>query len=82
MNINPQWRQSWKYLSNWAHAVQVACAVAWLAVPDDLRASVPRGIMIGLAVAIFLLGFAGTNIKQNLTRNHDVSKSGSDNTHS
>jgi hypothetical protein len=78
MKINPR---SLLYYSNWAHALQVTCAVSWLAIPDELRAVVPRWIMVTLAVGIFLLGFAGTNIKQNLKRNDDVSKSSSDSTH-
>lgn len=75
MKINPHWKQSLRYYSNWAHAFQVTCAVSWLAIPDELRAVVPRWLMVTLAVAIFLLGFLGTNVKQNLKRNDDVSKS-------
>lgn len=82
MKLSPHWHQSWKYISNWAHAFQVTCALSWLAIPDELRAVVPRWLMVTLAVAIFLLGFLGTNIKQNLKRNDDVSKPNSDSTHS
>jgi hypothetical protein len=74
--------RSLRYYSNWAHAIQVTFVLSWLAIPDDLRAVVPTWLMVVLAVTIFLLGFLGTNIKQNLKRHDDVSKPSGDDPHS
>jgi hypothetical protein len=58
------WRQSWRWLSMQAMALQGAVAGAWLAVPDDMRQSVPSEWLAACAVVLTLLGVAGRLIDQ------------------
>ena len=59
MKLDPNWKQSWRWLS--MHAMTLALAVqgAWLAVPDDLRQVVPQWAsyaVTGLPMVAGLLG--------------------------
>lgn len=56
--------QAWRWFSVQAMALQGAAAGAWLAVPDDLRASVPSEWLAVCAVVLTLLGVAGRLIDQ------------------
>lgn len=58
------WRQSWRWWSVRAMALQGAVAGAWLAVPDDMRASVPSEWLAACAVVLTVLGVAGRLIDQ------------------
>jgi hypothetical protein len=58
------WRQSWRWFSVHAMALQGAVAGAWLAVPDDMRAAVPADWLAVAAVVLTVLGVAGRLISQ------------------
>jgi len=57
-------RSAWRWFSVQAMALQGAAAVAWLAVPNDLRASVPSEWMAIGAVVLVVLGIAGRLVQQ------------------
>ena len=58
------WRQSWRWFSVQAMALQGAVAGAWLAVPDDMRNAVPADWLAIAAVVLTALGVAGRLIDQ------------------
>ena len=58
------WRQSWRWFSVQAMAMQGAVAGAWLAVPDDVRGAVPADWLAIAAVVLTALGVAGRLIDQ------------------
>jgi len=58
------WRQSWRWFSVQAMALQGAVAGAWLAVPDDMRGAVPADWLAIAAVVLTALGVAGRLIDQ------------------
>jgi hypothetical protein len=64
MKLVPNAKQAWRWLSVQAMALQGAVAGAWLAVPDDLRASVPSEWLAACAVVLTVLGVAGRLIDQ------------------
>jgi hypothetical protein len=57
--------KAWRWFSVQAMALQGAAAGAWLAVPDDMRASVPSEWLAAGAIALTVLGIAGRLIDQN-----------------
>ena len=57
-------RQSWRWFSVQAMALQGAVAGAWLAVPDDMRAAVPSEWLAACAVALTVLGVIGRLVDQ------------------
>jgi hypothetical protein len=63
-------RQSWRWLSVQAMALQGAVAGAWLAVPDDMRASVPSEWLAVAAIALTGLGILGRLVDQGAAQ-HD-----------
>lgn len=54
----------WRWYS--VHAMTVAAAVqgAWLALPDDMRASAPDGLVHLVTLALMVLGVSGRMVKQ------------------
>ena len=60
-------RKAWRWFSVQAMALQGAAAGAWLAVPDDMRASVPSEWLAACAVALTVLGIAGRLVAQDGT---------------
>jgi len=57
-------RRSWRWLSVQAMALQGACASAWLAVPDDMRAAVPSEWLAMAAIALTVAGIIGRLVDQ------------------
>ena len=64
MKLVSNWRQSWRWLSMQAFALQGAVAGAWLAVPDDMRASVPSEWLAACALVLTVLGAIGRLVPQ------------------
>jgi hypothetical protein len=57
-------RQSWRWWSVQAMTLQGAAAGAWLAVPDDMRASVPSEWLAACAVVLTAVGIVGRLVDQ------------------
>lgn len=57
-------KQSWRWWSMRAMALQGAVAGSWLVVPEDMRASVPSEWLAACAVVLTALGIAGRLIEQ------------------
>jgi len=57
-------RQSWRWWSVRAMALQGAVAGSWLAVPDDMRMAVPSEWLAAGAILLTVLGIAGRLIDQ------------------
>ena len=64
MKLDPNWRQSWRWLS--MHAMTLALAVqgAWLAVPDDLRQVVPQWASYAVTGLLMVAGLLGRLVDQ------------------
>ena len=64
MKLDPNWRQSWRWLS--MHAMTLALAVqgAWLAVPDDLRQVVPQWASYAVTGVLLVAGLLGRLVDQ------------------
>jgi hypothetical protein len=58
MRLVPDWRESWKWLSMRFTALIIALPVAWMAVPDEVKAYLPDEwkpwIMVALGVCVFV----------------------------
>lgn len=64
MQLIPNWRAAWRMFSVQAQAAAVAVLGAWQAVPDDMRAKVPDGVVIGLVAVLLVLGIVGRLVAQ------------------
>jgi hypothetical protein len=56
--------KAWRWFSVQAMALQGAAAGAWLAVPDDMRASVPSEWLAACAVVLTAVGIVGRLVDQ------------------
>lgn len=57
-------RHCWKWLSMWCMTLAGTIQGAWAYIPDDMKTSIPPGIIQGLTVGLLVLGMAGRVIKQ------------------
>lgn len=64
MKLVPDWRDAWRWFSVQAMAISGAAGAAWLAVPEDLRASVPDAYLSAAAMALAALGIIGRMVDQ------------------
>lgn len=64
MKLVDDWKQAWKWLSVNCMAVAGSIQCAWIAVPDDMRASIPPTLVHWLTLVLLLAGIGGRLIKQ------------------
>ena len=57
-------KSAWKWFSIQSMILAGAMQGAWVFVPDDLRASMPHGLVQGLTIGLLALGVAGRLVKQ------------------
>lgn len=57
-------KNAWRWLSVQAMALAGAVQATWLALPDDMKASVPANYVQYLTLALVLLGIGGRLVKQ------------------
>jgi len=57
-------KQAWRWFSVQAMALAVAIQGAWMFIPDDMKASIPKGVVEGVTIALLVLGVAGRVVKQ------------------
>lgn len=57
-------RSAWRWFSVQAMAWALAIQGAWQAVPDDMKASIPAGVVHWLTMGLLVLGIAGRLVKQ------------------
>lgn len=60
-----EWRSAWRWFSVQSMALAAVLLAAWQALPDELRAALPRALPRWLAIALLVLGIAGRLVKQN-----------------
>lgn len=78
MRLVPNWKQSYKFASNWFHAAQIAAAGSWMILPSDLKASLPPKVMMGIAAFLGVGGFVARMIDQNKPQADPPQDSGHD----
>lgn len=64
MKLIPEVRKAWRFLSVQAMGAAVALLGAWEVLPDDLKASIPHGVVTWTAIALLMLGIAGRLVQQ------------------
>lgn len=64
MTLIENWKQAWRMVSMHCMTAAGALQGAWLSVPDDMRASVPAGLVQWLTLGLLVLGVAGRLVKQ------------------
>ena len=57
-------RKAWRWISVQAMALAGAIQVAWLSIPDDMKASIPAKYVTVLTLGLLVLGIAGRLVKQ------------------
>jgi len=64
MTLVDEWKTAWRWFSVQSMAISVVLLGAWQALPDELRAALPRSLPHWLAIALLALGIAGRLVKQ------------------
>jgi hypothetical protein len=57
-------KECWKWISMWCMTLAGSIQGAWMYIPEDMKASIPVGIVQGLTVALIFLGMIGRVIDQ------------------
>lgn len=57
-------KQAWRWFSVQAMALAAALQGAWILVPDEMRASLPHGVVQWITIALLVLGVAGRLVVQ------------------
>lgn len=57
-------KNAWRWFSVQAMVLAGALQGAWMYVPDDLRASIPPGLVQGITIALLAAGVAGRLVQQ------------------
>lgn len=60
------WKECLTWISTQCMIGAAAVQGAWVYIPDDLRASMPHGIVEGVTVSLLAVGFVGRIIKKEL----------------
>ena len=61
------WKKAWKWFSVQAMALAVAIQSAWLMIPEDMKASMPKDLVSYATMALLAFGVAGRLVKQDKT---------------
>lgn len=64
MKLVPEARKAWRWISVQAMTAAGAIQLAWVSIPDDMKASIPPKLVAGITVALLVLGVAGRLVKQ------------------
>lgn len=64
MKLITNWRKSWRMFSQQSLATAVAIQGTWLALSDDLKASVPAEWVTYITITVLVLGAIGRLIEQ------------------
>lgn len=57
-------RSAWRWFSVQAMVLAGAIQGAWMFIPDDMKASIPPGIVQGVTIVLLVLGVAGRLVDQ------------------
>ena len=57
-------KQAWRWVSMWCMTIAGAIQLAWLGIPEDLKASIPPDVVQGVTLALLAFGVAGRLVKQ------------------
>ena len=57
-------RSAWRWFSVQAMVLAGAIQGAWMFIPEDMKASIPAGIVQGATIALLVLGVAGRVVDQ------------------
>jgi hypothetical protein len=64
MQLEKNWKQSWRWFSMQALLLASSVQAAWVALPDDMRGSLGQGLVSGITIAILALGVIGRLVVQ------------------
>lgn len=64
MKLVPEAKRAWRWLSVQAMVVAASVHGAWLAIPDDMKSSIPSKYVSAVTMALLVLGVAGRLVKQ------------------
>jgi len=60
----PDWRAGWKWFSVQANAVNASFLATWALLPEKFQNAVPISAVLGIAIAILVIGTLGRFIDQ------------------
>ena len=64
MKLIDEWKQAYRLFSVQAMALAGAIQGAWVALPDDMKTSVPPGLVHWLTIGLLVFGMAGRLVDQ------------------
>ena len=57
-------KKAWRWISVQAMVAAGAIQGAWMFIPDDMKDSLPKGLVSGATIVLLALGVAGRLVKQ------------------
>lgn len=64
MKLVADWKRAWKWLSVQAMVVAGSIQGAWIFIPEDMKTSIPSGVVQGCTLVLLVLGVVGRLVDQ------------------
>lgn len=64
MKLVADWKRAWKWLSVQAMVVAGSIQGAWIFIPEDMKVSIPSGVVQGCTLVLLVLGVVGRLVDQ------------------
>lgn len=64
LKLVDDWRDCWRWYSTHALMINMAFLGTWAELPDEMKASLPPGLVMKISAAIMFFGFAGRLLQQ------------------
>lgn len=64
LTLVEEWRSAWRWISVNCMVAAGALQGAWLFIPEDMKATVPPGVLQWVTGALMVVGFIGRLVKQ------------------
>ena len=64
INLVDDWRRSWRWLSVQVPAVNTAFLATWALLPEKFQDALPLPVVLGIAIALIVIGVAGRLVDQ------------------
>ena len=64
MKLIPEWRRAWRMFSVQAQALALAILGMWQVMPEDLKATLPPGVVYWTSMLLLVAGILGRLVAQ------------------
>ena len=64
MNLVDDWKNAYKWFSMHCMVLSASIQGSWCYIPDDMRQSIPQGVVTAITIGLLVIGIFGRLIQQ------------------